>query len=152
MRGKRRSAFGERVGDVSVHQQRLRGIADRRPLSLGVDQDVERHLFVCCGVDEDVTVAHSRLNDWHLAVADHGVDQACAAARNQHIDQSARRHQLRGDLARTGHELDGLGRQSGIDQPSLERLDLAAFDSAAEDEPVAEPRCPTSGICRQRRR
>ena len=83
----------------------------------------KRHLFVCCGVDEDVTVADSRLDDRHLAVADHVVDQACAAARNQHIDQSARRHQLIGDLARTRHELDGLGRESGIDQPGLERLD-----------------------------
>ena len=124
MRGKRLKCLRhERVGDVCVHQQRLRGIAHRRPLSLGVDQDLECHLFVCCDVDEDVTVAHSGLNDWHLAVAHHVVDLACATARNQHINQSAGSHQLTRDLTRAWHELDDVCRQAGVDEPGPQCFD-----------------------------
>jgi hypothetical protein len=91
-----------------MHQKCLCCIADRGPLGLGVDHYVQRHLHIGCSVDEDVTVAYSGLDDWDLAIAHHGVDQAGAASRNQHINESTCRHEFIGDLARTAHQLNGI--------------------------------------------
>ena len=46
----------ERVGHRRVHEQALGGVAHRRPLGLGVDDDVERHVEIGSGIDIHVTV------------------------------------------------------------------------------------------------
>ena len=87
------------IRDVGVHQQGFHRIADRGPLSLGVDHDLQRLLLIGARVDEEVTVADAGLDHRHLAVADDGVDQSGAAPRDQHVDQAAGRHQVRCDLS-----------------------------------------------------
>ena len=70
-----------------------------------------------------MAVAHPGLDHRHLAVADHRVDQAGAAAGDQHVHQAAGRHQLGGHLPGAGDQLDRIGRQVGVGQPLAERLD-----------------------------
>ena len=63
-------------------------------------------------------------------------------ARNQHIDQSARRHQLIRDLARTRHELMASAGSPASTSPACSASTTAAFDSAAEDEPRSRAALP----------
>ncbi len=102
-------------GDRPVHEQRLGGVADARPVRLGVQRDPLGHLQVGVGVDVDVAVADSGLDHGHDRVLHDVVDQAGAAARDDHVDQAAGAHQMGHRLAvGTGHELHGPGRQPGL--------------------------------------
>ena len=149
-----RSALGRKVAAaVGVHQQRLDRVAHRRPLGLGVEQDVQGHLLIRRRVDVQVAVADPGLDHRHLAAPDHGLDQTGAAARDQHVDQAAGGHQLAGHLTRTRHQLDRVGRQSGVGQTGLQRLDdrrvgLGRRRGAAEQDGVAGLQADAGGVGR----
>ena len=104
----------ERLGDVGVHEQRLGGVAHRRPVGLGVEHDGQRQVEVGVPVDVHVAVADPGLDHRHRRLLDDGADQAGAAARDQHVDQAAGPHQrLRRLVPLPRDQLHRVGRQAG---------------------------------------
>ncbi len=79
---------------LAVDQQRLGGVAHRRPLHLAVDRD--RHRLGGVGVAIDVGVADALvvLDHRNARVLDHEADQALAAARDHQVDQVVLAQQL----------------------------------------------------------
>ena len=112
------------IGDRGVDQQRLGGVADTGPAGLGVQQDPFRHLQVGAFVHVDVTVADTGLDGGHLRVADHRVDQARSAARDDHVDQAAGLDEV-GDGGPIGgrKQLDRVGGQVLADQRVAQHVD-----------------------------
>jgi len=53
------------LGDVTMHEQRLRGVAHRRSAGLGVEHYRLGHGQVSRGVDVDMTVADAGLDHRH---------------------------------------------------------------------------------------
>ena len=75
-------------------------------------------------VHVDVTVADTGLDGGHLRVADHRVDQAGAAARDDHVDQAAGLDQVRDGGPIGGRkQLDRVGRQILADQRGAQHVD-----------------------------
>ncbi len=74
-------------------------ITDARPLSLGVDDDAERHIEIGGPVDIDVAVAVTINHIRHGGVLDDDVDQGRSTARNKTVDESPEPHKLLDRLA-----------------------------------------------------
>ena len=80
-------------GDVDVDQERLGGVAHADALGLGVDDDVHRGLQVGAGVDVDVAVARSGLDDGDGGLLDDGADEPGPSPRHQGVDQAVGAHE-----------------------------------------------------------
>jgi len=74
-------------GGVTMHQQRLQGIADARSLRLGVDDNFAGHGAVGTGIDKDVTDSLVVLDDRDARILHHEADQALASPGDDEIDQ-----------------------------------------------------------------
>ena len=89
--------LGERqefLCDVSVHEQGLRRIADGNALRLGVVKNVQRHIEIRGGIHIDVAIAGAGFDDRNGGIHDDRADQTCAAARNEHVNETVCTHQL----------------------------------------------------------
>ena len=102
----------ERGRDVSVHEERLGGVADAGPVGLGVHRDRERLVEVGGTVDVDVAVADARLDDGHRRLGDDGLDQVGTAARDEQVDQAAGGHQGAHGAVAALEEADGVAGQA----------------------------------------
>ena len=106
---------------------------------LALSAILHRHVEVGRVVDVDVAVAVQVLDDRHLGLAADALDQALAAARDDHVDVLRHGDQLAHGLAVGGlHQLHRLGRQAGLGQRLLHqpRQRLVRFDrfrAAAQD-------------------
>src|SRR5581483_5261603 len=121
-RGER--ARQERLGDVPVYQHGLRRVAHAVTLRLGVDQQLDGEVEVRIGVHVHVAVADSGLDHRDRGAGDHRADQSCAAARDEHVHQAARLHQLLDGVVRVaGYQLDRVARQTTVGQGVAHRLD-----------------------------
>ena len=111
----RRDQAGQQlVGDISVHQQGLRGVAHAGPVGLGVEDDRQRLVEIGGPVDVDVAVAHAGLDHRHRRLLHDAADQSRSAARDQHVDEPAGPHQRLGPLvALPRDQLDDVVRQAG---------------------------------------
>ena len=133
----------ERGSDVAMHEQGLDGVADPRPLRLGVVHQVGGHPEIRGRVDEDVHESLVVLQDRDTgALCDHP-DELFPAPGDDQIEV-ARQIQQRGDRRPVGvlDELDRVGgradlleglRQHGGDL----RVGLDGFAAAAEHHGVA---------------
>src|SRR5690606_20581357 len=74
-------------------------VAHRRPLDLGVGDDVDGHVEVGGGVDVDVAVAVAVDDVGDRGVVEDGLDERRAAAGDQAVDDAAQLHELDGRLA-----------------------------------------------------
>ncbi len=89
----------ERARGVDVHEQRLRGVADARPLRLRVHDDALGRVEVGARVDVDVAVARRRVDHRDGRDALERVLQALAAARDDEVDDAVLGRELRELLA-----------------------------------------------------
>jgi hypothetical protein len=100
---------GRKAAACAVHQQRLGGVAGAVLLRLGVVGDGQRLLQVDLGVDVGVAVAVQVLDDRHLGLGADALDQALAAARDDHV------HVLgHGDQPAHGGAVGGLDQLHGV--------------------------------------
>ena len=76
----------EGIGDITVYQQRLGGIAGARALGLGVNDDLQRRCDLGGIVDENMAHADTAGDHRDGGLLAAQLMQACAAARDQHID------------------------------------------------------------------
>ena len=103
----------ERICHGTIDQQRLGGVAHAYALGLGVDDNVERLVKIGGFMHVDMAVARARLDHRHQRLAHAALDQARAAARNEHVDDTAELHELAGGLAVGGlNHRDGLTREA----------------------------------------
>ena len=72
-----------------MYQQFFSRVADRRTLRLGVDDDGSAISKSRRPVDEDMAVPCSGLDHRHRGIFRDERDEACAAARNDHVHESA---------------------------------------------------------------
>ena len=139
----RADARQERRRLRGVHQQRLGGVAGAVLLRLGVVGDAHRQLEVDALVDVGVAVAVQVLDDGHAGLARDALDQALAAARDDHVDELGHRDQPADGGAVGG--LDQLHRRLGqarVGQRALHaapQRDVGAdrLGAAAQDARVA---------------
>ena len=89
-------------GDVGMDQERLGGVAHADALGLGVDDDVHRCLEVGAGVDVDVAVSRSGLDDGDSGLLDDGADESGPATRHQGVDQAVGAHEGAGTVPTGG--------------------------------------------------
>ena len=134
---RRRPRAGTAAATACVHEQALGGVAHARPLDLGVDDDVERHVEIGGGVDVDVAVAVAVDHVRDGGVLEDRRDQRRAAPRDQAVDDAAQPHELHGRLARRVlDEHHGVGGQAGLGaRPRGARAAMARLDAMAPDEP-----------------
>ena len=93
-------------GDVLMHQQFLGRIAHTHTLGFGVQHNRNGLDEVCGPVDIDMNVAGTSLNNRHLGIAHHGLDEPRTAAWHQHIDMATGLHH--GGGSGTAILVDGL--------------------------------------------
>ena len=72
-----------------MNQKRFHCVADGRSLNFGVHANFQRHVKIGGLVNESVTNARARFDDGNRAVFDDAGNQACTAARNNHVNQLA---------------------------------------------------------------
>lgn len=89
----------ERLGHVAVHDELFGRVAHADTLRLGVEQDRDGLGQVGGTVHVDVHVAGTGLDDGHLGVAHHGLDEARAAAGHEQVDMPSRLHERGGAFA-----------------------------------------------------
>ncbi len=100
-----------------MDQQRLRRVADPRPLDLRVVGDPLRHLEIRILVDVDVAIPRRRVHHRDLGDPLQRLLQPLATSRDDQIDQALLRRQLLQLLvATTGEKRDGRRRQLGCGQ------------------------------------
>ena len=104
----------EAISNGTVDQQRLGGIAHAYALGLGIDDNVERLIKVGGFMHVDVAVARARLDHRHKRLAHAALDQACTAARNEYVDDTAELHELASGLA-----VGGLDHRHGLAREAL---------------------------------
>ena len=104
----------EAIGNGTVDQQRLGSVAHAHALRLGVDNNVERLVKVGGFMHVDMAVARARLDHRHQRLAHAALNQARAAARNEHVDDTAELHELAGGLA-----VGGLDHRYGLAREAL---------------------------------
>ena len=97
--GSRRQVGG---GDVGVDQERLGGVAHADALGLGVDDNVHRGLQIGAGVDVDVAVARSGLDDGDGGLLDDGADEPGPSPRHQGVDEAVSAHEGAGPIPTGG--------------------------------------------------
>ena len=85
-----------------MDQERLGGVAHADALGLGIDDDVHRRLEIGAGVDVDVAVARSGLDDGDGGLLDDGTDEPGPAARHESIDQTVGAHEGSGPVPTCG--------------------------------------------------
>jgi hypothetical protein len=130
-------------GDGLVHEQRLGGVAWAQLLRLGVVDDGQRHVEVGRRVDVDMAVAVEVLDDGDPGLARDALDQALAAARDDHVDRFRRCDEVADDGAVGGrHQLHRIGRQAGLFERVLHErrqgeVGLQRLRAAAQDAGVA---------------
>ena len=85
---------------ILIQKQAFAGVAHRRALRLGIDQNGQRHGKVGGILHINVAVSRTRLDDGYGCVL-HGVlNQRRAAARDQNIHDAVHTHQFRCSLMR----------------------------------------------------
>ena len=98
LRSKRQESFG----DIAVHEQLLRRIANPDTLGFRVKDDRNGLVGISGTVNVDVDVAGAGFNDRNFGVAYHGLDEAGPATRDEHVDMAARLHHRGSALAAVG--------------------------------------------------
>ena len=85
--GKSRCHAGqERCCGVLMNEQRFHGVADPRPLDLGIDADIFRHVQVGPGIDVGMADPFVMLDDGDGGVLGDIADQSFAASWNDKVD------------------------------------------------------------------
>lgn len=79
-----------------MDNQRLRSIAYARTLRFRIDDDIDRHLQIGTVVHINMAITDPGFNDGDFRFLFHRLNQARAAARNQHINIINRLHQFLG--------------------------------------------------------
>src|SRR5699024_234607 len=119
--------------------QRFHGVAGAQPLGLGVDGDGNGLVAIGVVVDVDVADAVEVLDDRHLGVFGHELDQATTAARHDDVDVIGHGQQRRNRFAvGGGDDLHRVRRQAGVGQAAGDAggnglVRLYAFRAAAQN-------------------
>ena len=118
----------ETLGNVGVHEQRLRRVAHAHALRLRVHDDGLSGLQVSGGIHVHVAVTRARLDDRNPRLFDNGIDEPRSPSRNQRIDRSTRAHHCSGTRAAPRiHRGDRIGRQADGGQRIATHLDEDAI-------------------------
>ena len=116
------------IGGARIDQQGLEGVADARPLHLGVDGDLGRHRGIRARVEIEVHHAGAGLDHRDLRFAHDRVDEGGAPARDQHVDETARLHQRGRSVApELVDGLHGVAREADALERILEQADQHAI-------------------------
>ena len=120
-----------------VDDKGLGGVAHARPLRLGVDDDVDRHVEVGRGVHVDMAVAVTVDDKGHGGVGQDGFDERTTTAGDEAIDEAAETHELDRRLpAGVLHQDQAVGREA----PFGEALQQDGGDGpVGRDRPRAAP-------------
>ncbi len=100
---------GQLIGQPPRHQQGFGGVADLRHQAFTVQGHFHALLHVAAVVHEDVADAGEVFDDRYLRLLGDGLDQALAAAGNDHVDALVLRQQRVNVLVRAADDLDGVG-------------------------------------------
>ena len=151
--GERRADRGQMAaGDLARHQQALGGVAGAIAVGLGVLDD-GHHLGRVGGVvDIHMAIAIEVLDDRHPGVAGDALDEALAAARDDHVhelghgDQFAHRGAVGGldDLHRSRRQAGGL--QPGPHAGGDRLVAVQGLLAAAQDRRVAALQAQRRGV------
>ena len=89
--------FGQkRLRYLFMNNQRFSGITHARTLRFGVHDNIDRHLQIGTVVHINMAITDPGFNDGNFRFLFHRLNQACAAAWNQHINIINRLHQFLG--------------------------------------------------------
>jgi hypothetical protein len=105
----------KRIRHATRHQQAFCGIARRVFICLRVIGHLSRHLNIARIVHIHMAVAIQVFDHGHFRIAADALNQAFAAARNDHVHKLRHRNQLPHRFAiRRGHELHAVFRQTTL--------------------------------------
>ena len=126
-----------------MNEQRFHGVADARPLDLGVRADPDGHVQIGAGIDKDVADALVVLDHGDPGLADHGADEILAPPGDDEVDVLLELQQHVDGLAvHHGDELHGVfgkppGPEHAAQDAAQRHVGMDGLGTAPEDDGVA---------------